>query len=418
MKGVLLLRGNRLQSKLFVSGKISSGQARQLKRKNAHFMNKPLSIPKAFCLQPRKAPSGPFIVDISGSISLHSATEFMADIETLMNRNAPAEVTLDLSGVRYMDSAGALALKTISEKAAAKAFTVKLIRMSAETERVLGMVGRDAPPKTGRPDRSIRLFLEQVGNAGVRAFDQSVLLCLFVGDVAVSTVKACLRPGSIRWDAVLFYMKKAGMDGLPIVGLISVLLGMIMAFMASLQLRQFGANIFVASLVAIALVKELGPIMTAIIFAGRSGSAFSAEIGTMMINEEIDALSTMGFDPVRFLVLPKLIASVVVVPILTCYSALLGILGGAFVGVIGMDLTLNSYLQQTMQSIHNFDVVASLAKTACFAVLIATISCYRGFRAKGGAQAVGSVTTSAVVSSIFLIIVADSAFAIMLHYIR
>lgn len=382
-------------------------------------MNEPPSIPKAFCLQARKAPSGLFIVEISGSISLHSTTEFMADIETLMSSNAPAEVSLDLGGVSYMDSAGALALETIRQKAAARAVTVKLTRMSAETGRVLEMVGRDAPPpETGRQDRGVRHFLGQVGNACALAFDRSVLLCLFIGDVAVSTVKACFNPASIRWDAVLYYMKKAGMDGLPIVGLISILLGMIMAFMASLQLRQFGANIFVASLVAIALVKELGPIMTSIIFAGRSGSAFSAEIGTMMINEEIDALSTMGFDPVRFLVLPKLVASVVIVPILTCYSALLGILGGAFVGVVGMDLTLNSYLQQTMNSIHNFDVVSSLAKSACFAVLIATISCYRGFRAKGGAQAVGSVTTSAVVSSIFLIIVADSAFAIMLHYIR
>lgn len=381
-------------------------------------MNKPFSLPKAFCLQTRRSASDLLTVHISGVVALHSVIDFMAEVETLMNQNTPREMTFDVSGVSYMDSAGALALDTVREKAAAKSIVVNLTGMSAEAERVLGMVGRDAPKKAARPNRSLKFFLEQTGDACIWAFDQTVLLCLFIGDVAVSSLKACLQPRTIRWDAVLYYMKKAGMDGLPIVGLISVLLGMIMAFMASLQLRQFGANIFVASLVAIALVKELGPIMTAIIFAGRSGSAFSAEIGTMMINEEIDALSTMGFDPVKFLVLPKIIASVVVVPILTCYSALLGILGGAFVGVIGMDLTLHSYMQQTAQSIHNFDIVSSLAKTACFAVLIATISCYRGFRAKGGAQAVGSVTTSAVVSSIFLIIVADSAFAIMLHYIK
>jgi phospholipid/cholesterol/gamma-HCH transport system permease protein len=213
-------------------------------------------------------------------------------------------------------------------------------------------------------------------------------------------------------------MKRAGMEGLPIVGLISLLLGLIMAFMASLQLRMFGANLYVASLVSIALVKELGPIMTAILFAGRSGSAFSAEIGTMLVNEEIAALSTMGFEPIRFLVVPKVIASILVVPILTLYADLLGILGGLFVGIAGMDLTVQSYLQQTRESLEVFDVVTSLFKSMCFAVMIAGISCHHGFQAKGGAEAVGTATTAAVVSSIFLIIITDSAFAIMLHYIR
>jgi phospholipid/cholesterol/gamma-HCH transport system permease protein len=138
----------------------------------------------------------------------------------------------------------------------------------------------------------------------------------------------------------------------------------------------------------------------------------------MRVNEEIDALSTMGFDPVKFLAVPKVIASVLVVPILTIYADLLGILGGLFVGIVGMDLTVQSYLQQTRESLEVFDIVSSLFKSMCFAVMIAGISCHHGFQAKGGAQAVGSATTSAVVSSIFLIIVADSAFAIMLHYIR
>jgi phospholipid/cholesterol/gamma-HCH transport system permease protein len=283
---------------------------------------------------------------------------------------------------------------------------------------MIGIVDPGAGRSCETPKRTAPNAWMRVQDVAARLSDRMDLLCLFVGDLAATLAASLVRPRSVRWDAVLFTMKRAGMEGLPIVGLISILLGMIMAFMASLQLRMFGANLYVASLVSIALVKELGPIMTAILFAGRSGSAFSAEIGTMRVNEEIDALSTMGFEPVKFLVVPKVIASVLVVPILTLYADVLGILGGLFVGVAGMDLTVQSYLQQTRESLEVFDVVSSLFKAMCFAAMIAGISCHHGFQAKGGAGAVGSATTSAVVSSIFLIIITDSAFAIMLHYIR
>jgi phospholipid/cholesterol/gamma-HCH transport system permease protein len=197
-----------------------------------------------------------------------------------------------------------------------------------------------------------------------------------------------------------------------------MLVGVVMAFMSALQLKQFGADIYVASLVGIAIVKELGPMMTAIIVAGRSGSAFAAEIGTMMVNLEVDALVTMGFNPVRVLAFPKALAAMLVVPLLTMYSFIFGIGGGMLVGVLGLDLTVYTYMQQTLKAITMFDVVSSLVKSAVFAILIAGIGCQRGFQARGGAEAVGSMATSAVVSAIFLVIVADSAFAVVLHYIR
>jgi phospholipid/cholesterol/gamma-HCH transport system permease protein len=221
----------------------------------------------------------------------------------------------------------------------------------------------------------------------------------------------------VRLEDVLFYMKRAGVDGLPIVGLISFLLGLIIAFMSSLQLKQFGANIYVASLVGVAMVSELGPIMTAIIVAGRSGSAFAAEIGTMKVNEEVDALVTMGFDPTQFLAVPKVLAAMVTVPILTLYSDFFGIAGGLVVGVLGLDLTVYTYIQETMSVITVTSIVKSLLKSVVFAVLIAGIGCQRGFQVRGGAQAVGAATTSAVVAGIFLIVVTDSAFAILFTYI-
>jgi phospholipid/cholesterol/gamma-HCH transport system permease protein len=189
-----------------------------------------------------------------------------------------------------------------------------------------------------------------------------------------------------------------------------------MAFMSSVQLRQFGANIYVASLVSLAMVRELGPIMTAIIVAGRSGSAFAAEIGTMKISEEVDALYTMGFDPTRFLVVPKIVASIIVVPILTLFSDLLAIVGGLVVGVLMLDLTVNAYISQTLKTLTLFDVFWGLLKSGVFAFLIALVGCLRGFQVRGGAAAVGQATTSAVVSSIFLIILTDSIFAIILRY--
>ena len=213
-------------------------------------------------------------------------------------------------------------------------------------------------------------------------------------------------------------MQRAGVDGLPIVGLISMLIGLIIAFMSFLQFRQIGANIYVPSLVSFAMVKELGPIMTAILVAGRSGSAFAAEIGTMVVNEEVDALSTMGFDPVRFLAVPKVLATIIVVPILTIYSDFFGVMGGLIVGVTGLDLTVHTYLTQSLKTVKVFDIVTSLIKSAVFAGLIAGIGCQRGFQVRSGAQDVGKYTTSAVVSAIFLIVVADSIFAVTFYYLK
>jgi phospholipid/cholesterol/gamma-HCH transport system permease protein len=189
-----------------------------------------------------------------------------------------------------------------------------------------------------------------------------------------------------------------------------------MAFMSSVQLQQFGANIYVASLVSLSMVRELGPIMTAIIVAGRSGSAFAAEIGSMKISDEVDALFTMGFDPTRFLVVPKIVASIITVPILTLFSDLFAILGGLVVGVSMLDLTVNAYLAQTLKTLTVFDVFWGFLKAAVFALLIAGIGCLRGFQVRGGAAEVGQATTSAVVSSIFLIILADAVFAVILRY--
>jgi phospholipid/cholesterol/gamma-HCH transport system permease protein len=259
--------------------------------------------------------------------------------------------------------------------------------------------------------------IEQIGEGSLRILNDFISIMTFLGDLLTALGRSFFRPRAVRWEDVFFYLKRAGVEGLPIVGLISFLLGLIIAFMSSLQLKQFGANIYVASLVGVAMVSELGPIMTAIIVAGRSGSAFAAEIGTMKVNEEVDALVTMGFNPTHFLVVPKVLAAMVAVPILTLYSDFFGIGGGLVLGILGLDLTVYTYVQETMKVISVISIFRSLLKSVVFAVLIAGIGCQRGFQVRGGAQAVGSATTSAVVAAIFLIIVTDSAFAIIFTYV-
>ena len=261
-------------------------------------------------------------------------------------------------------------------------------------------------------------FIRKVGQASSDIATDLKSLISFTGELLVAFLYIVRHPKSLRGKDILFYVQRAGVDGLPIVALIGALMGLIIAFMSFLQLKMVGANIYVPALVSFAMVKELGPIMTAILVAGRSGSAYAAEIGTMMVNEEVDALHTMGFDPVRFLAIPKVIATIIVVPILTIYADFFGIIGGMIIGVTSLDLTMKTYITQSIKTIKVFDVVTSLIKAGVFAAIIATIGCQKGFQVRSGAQDVGKFTTSAVVAAIFLIVVADSIFAIMFYYIK
>jgi phospholipid/cholesterol/gamma-HCH transport system permease protein len=228
--------------------------------------------------------------------------------------------------------------------------------------------------------------------------------------------EAIRQPHRVRWRETLLYIQRSGADGLPIVALISYLMGLITAFQAAVQLTQFGADIYVANLVGISIVRELGPLMTAIIAAGRSGAAFAAEIGTMKVADEVDALTTMGLDRTRFLVTPKVVALTFMLPCLTLFADLVGIVGGLTVGVFWLDLPLQVYMRQTRLAMTPWDVYSGLVKSVAFAILIAGVGCLRGFQARGGAESVGRITTSAIVAGIFSIIVADAVFTVLFHY--
>ncbi len=357
-------------------------------------------------------------LSLSGRLETENLKAFLADAKTFLQEKPPKTLTVDLSKVEFLDSAGALGLIELEDGAKTKSIPFQFANVTEDAKKIMGLIDRKAlameplisNQKSSNP-------IEQIGETSLDIYNDFVSIMTFLGDLLTALIHSILHPRSVRWEDVFFYMKRAGVEGLPIVGLINFLLGLIIAFMSSLQLKQFGANIYVASLVGVAMVSELGPIMTAIIVAGRSGSAFAAEIGTMKVNEEVDALVTMGFDPTRFLAIPKVMAAILVVPVLTLYADFFGIAGGLVVGVLGLDLTVFTYIQETMKVITIVSIVKSLIKSVVFAMLISGIGCQRGFQVRGGAEAVGSATTSAVVAAIFLIIVADSAFAILFTYI-
>ncbi len=360
---------------------------------------------------------GEVTVLFSGNMDSSVAGKVIRDLTAVLKKDPPQSIAVDLSQVSYLDEFGVLILVELKKIVSAENGTFALQNVSTTFQQTLSLLkfdslGRKRPfSKAPRQGAFLR-----IGDAALRYISDLKDAISFVGSVFLAMGQAFLNPRRIRIDDTLLYMQRVGVDGLPIVALISFLLGLIMAFMSSVQLQQFGANIYVASLVSLAMTRELGPIMTAIIVAGRSGSSFAAEIGTMKISEEVDALFTMGFDPVRFLVVPKMLAAVIMVPILILFSDIFAIVGGMLVGVFMLDLTAGAYIDQTIKTLELFDVFWGVLKGGVFAALVAAIGCLRGFQVRGGAASVGEATTSAVVTSLFFIIFTDSMFSVILRY--
>ena len=346
----------------------------------------------------------------------NSAT-ILRTLDNLLRKRSISSLVLDLEGINYLDDFGTLVLLELKHLAAKQEADFSLVNATDSVSQTLTVLEFESLDQETSFEKkpSPSLFL-RLGDVGLREWKELRFLVSFTGSVFLQILYLCSHPKKLRLEDTVLCMQRAGVEALPIVALISFLLGLIMAFMSAVQLQQFGANIYVASLVSLAMTRELGPIMTSIIVAGRSGSAFAAELGTMKISEEVDALFTMGFDPTRFLVIPKLVAAAIVVPFLTLFSDLAAILGGLLVGVTMLDLTPSGYTAQTIWTLTLFDVFWGFGKSAVFAVLITWIACFRGFRARGGAASVGEATTSAVVSSLFLIILTDSIFSVILRY--
>ena len=271
----------------------------------------------------------------------------------------------------------------------------------------------DGPVTPDTPSRWV--WLQDMGRNVCEALAQANALLGFLGQSAMAGVGWFTHPKRIRWRPILFNLRSAGLDALPIVGLLSLLLGVVVAYQGADQLKQYGANIFVADLVGLSMLREFAPLMTAIIIAGRSGSAYAAQIGTMTVTQEIDAMRTIGIAPLEMLVLPKLLALLIALPLLTVFADVTGVLGGMLMARSQLGIGYGEFLDRFAQAISVTTYLTGLGKAPVFAAIIVMVGCFQGFRTRGGADSVGRQTTRAVVQSIFLVIVADALFSVVFN---
>jgi phospholipid/cholesterol/gamma-HCH transport system permease protein len=256
------------------------------------------------------------------------------------------------------------------------------------------------------------MMLQNSGHCVSTAWTQTIALLGFLGESALALAGWLAHPARIRWRPILFNLRSGGFNGLPIVGTLSFLLGIVVAYQGADQLRQYGANIFVADLVGLSMLREFAPLMTAIIIAGRSGSAYAAQIGTMSVTQEIDAMRTIGIVPLEMLVLPKFIALVIALPLLTVFADVLGVAGGMLMARAQLGVGFGEFLDRFSKAVSVSSYLVGIGKTPVFAAIIVLVGCFQGFRTTGGADSVGTHTTRAVVQSIFLVIVTDALFSI------
>jgi phospholipid/cholesterol/gamma-HCH transport system permease protein len=326
-------------------------------------------------------------------------------------------VTVDASQVDYCDGSGIalfVHLRNVQRKAGGQ---LEIHGLRPEFQGLLEESDLGDLEQLESQRRPKTNLAEDVGRAVVGFWEDTQSLIGFVGELVSALGRAAMHPKSVRWRDVVRVAETAGVNALPIIVLVSFLMGVIMAFQGAISLRRFGADIFVANLVGLAMLRELGPLMTAIILAGRSGSAFAAELGTMTVREEIDALKTMGLDPVRFLVVTRVIAAVVMTPLLTVFADLLGLIGGAVV-MRSFGIPLVTFYHQVQYQVTYGSFVGGLVKSFVFGILVAAIGCLRGLQTTTGASAVGESTTRAVVSGIVLIVITDGIFSVVYYYLN
>jgi phospholipid/cholesterol/gamma-HCH transport system permease protein len=361
-----------------------------------------------------RATNGTLVLELTGSWTLQghppSADEVRKRIES---ETTVQKLDFDTRDVTGWDSGLLVFVLNVRKICAGKEIDMDVGGLPAGVRKLIDLAAAVPERKGARRGEERESLLEQVGKGWLDVVRSGGDIVEFLGEAVVSFGRLLAGKARFRRADFVVVIQECGAQALPIVSLISILVGLILAFVGAVQLEQFGAQIFVANLVGIATAREMGAMMTGIIMAGRTGAAFAAQLGTMQVNEEIDALKTLGFSPMDFLVLPRMMALIVMMPLLTLYACLLGILGGMIVGVGMLDLTMTQYIHQTQSALGLNDFAYGLVKSSVFGVLIAISGCLRGIQCGRSASAVGDAATSAVVMAIILIIVTDGLFAVV-----
>jgi phospholipid/cholesterol/gamma-HCH transport system permease protein len=344
----------------------------------------------------------------------------LAGIEGLTERLArirwpDGAFRLDGSRIQTFDTTGALLLADTLAELQQAGRQVQLSNLRSEYQELLELVVERH--KAARvPSEPVVMLgpLALLGRHIWQKVQHSLGLLAFLGETSVVLLYALLRPTRIRWRILLANIESAGLHAIPIVGLLSFLIGVVIAYQGGNQLRYYGANIFIVDLVCLTMVRELAPLLTSIIIAGRTGSAFAAQIGTMQVTEEVDALRTIGINPFDMLVLPKLFGLCIALPLLSLFADAASIFGGMVVARLLLDVSFTEFIQRIPHVITPFSFLFGIGKTPVFAIIIALVGCYQGFQVRGGADSVGRQTTESVVQAIFLVIVVDAIFATFL----
>ncbi|MBL8666153.1 MAG: ABC transporter permease [Rhodospirillales bacterium] len=360
---------------------------------------------------------GALCLRFAGDWILRQRLPDVQDVTGAIDAGATGQrVTIDASGLGRWDSGFLTFLLPVHEAAKAKGLDVDMAGLPDGVRRLL-CLATAVPERGGRrtPDRLPFLARVGMGWAAVAAAIGDAVS--FIGEFFLSMGRLLRGRAQLRGGDVLLLIQQAGAQALPIVALISILVGLILAFVGSVQLQMFGAQIYVANLVAIGMTREMGAMMAAIIMAGRTGAAYAAQLGTMQVNEEIDALKTLGIDPIDFLVLPRAVALILMMPLLCVYAILLGIFGGFLVGVLMLDITPQQYWSQTIAWLRLNDFLIGVSKSVIFGIIIAVSGCLRGIQSGRSAASVGEAATAAVVTGIIWIVVADGLFAVLTNFI-
>jgi phospholipid/cholesterol/gamma-HCH transport system permease protein len=322
---------------------------------------------------------------------------------------------VDATGVTAWGTALPVFLRAVQCVAAAHGIPVDTPGLPEGVRRLLALAAAVPPRSTASPSGPRPGFLARVGEQTLARRRAVLELLGFLGEVVLAFGALLRGQARYRRSELALVIQEVGPRALPIVSLISFLVGLILAFVGAVQLARFGAQIYIADLVGLAMAREMGPIMAGIIMAGRTGAAFAAQLGTMQVNQEVDALKTLGIAPAEFLVMPRVLALVLMMPLLSLYAILVGIGGGLVVSVSLFDLTLAQYWEETVASLTLRQFVIGLSKSVVFGVLVAVAGCREGMRAAGSAAAVGDAATAAVVTGIVAIVVADGLFAVVLN---
>ena len=365
----------------------------------------------------RPGSGGVSVLAISGRLDVSTAAEARdVALERLAGfRGAALEV--DASGIERGDVSGLSLLYELAGGRLAPGVRARITGLRPELAHLLAAFPTEEAFAALEAAPPAQPFLAEIGAA-----TRSMLLdvraqAIFIGAVVQGFAAALRRPRLMRWREVGVVFEKAGVNALPIVSLISLLMGLVIAFEAAQPLEMFGAQIFIADMIGLVMVREFSPIFTAIILAGRSGAAFAAEIGTMKVNEELDALETMGLDPVRFLVIQRIFAATLLMPVLTAYSMLVGVFGGVLV-MLTMGFPLAQIWAQLHGALGVHDVLVGAGKSLVFGAIVSGLGCLRGMQTKEGPNAVGDSTTRAVVAGILMIIVVDAVFAVVTYVLN